>query len=93
MFISRSKRETNIYYKSYPFAPIFPAKVSNAIQLLNIIIFVLQTTLSFPRQHPNVTPLIPEKLNSWTAEFRLGSFAACREKNTYICTRKINIYM
>jgi len=42
MFISNiSKRETNIYYKSYPFAPIFPAKVSNAIQLLNVIIFVL----------------------------------------------------
>lgn len=65
---------------NYPLTPIFPTEVSNAIQFLDIIVLILQTTLSLPRQHPHVPPPVPKEFHPWATELRLGALATKHTK-------------
>lgn len=46
-------------------APIVPAEMSHTLNVLQVHQMLVQTTLSFPRQHPDVTPLIPQLVGTW----------------------------
>lgn len=55
------------------FAPVVPAELTNALHVLQVHQVFVQTTLALPRQHPNVTPLVPKLMGARRTEFNISS--------------------
>lgn len=52
-------------------APLLPAELPDALQVLKVEQVVVQAALTFPRQHPHVAPLVPQELGTRRAQLRL----------------------
>lgn len=46
-------------------APLLPAELPDAFQVLEVQEVIVQAALAFPRQHPYVAPLVPQELSPW----------------------------
>lgn len=54
--------------------PFVPYKVISTFLLPEVSQMVVQKSLSFPGQHPNVAPFVPQKFYPWALELRFGAW-------------------
>lgn len=64
-------------------APLLPAELPDAFQVLEVQEVIVQATLAFPRQHPHIAPLVPQELGPWGAKLGFGLIAASGLRNNY----------
>lgn len=56
--------------------PVIPAELTHALQVKQVQAVVVQTSLPFPAQHPNVTPLVPQEVRTRRPELHVLCVAA-----------------
>ena len=61
-----------------PFSPVVPVKVFDLFELLEVVELLLESTITLPSHHPDMTPFFPKSLGPWISIVLLADTSTAR---------------